>query len=72
MGRMISNVVGMIRWNNLDVSWFNGAGSWFDYFLSLTFQQLAAIKAGGLDQENQQHRGKRRHLCQRGVDKGTQ
>jgi len=42
------------------------------YFLPLAFQQLAAVKTGGFDQENQQHDGKRRHLRQRGVDERSQ
>ena len=39
--------------------------------LLLSFQQRATIKTGRLDQENQQHDGKRRHLRQRRIDEGT-
>jgi len=42
------------------------------FFLGLSFQQRAAVKSGRLDQQNQQHDGKRRHLRERRVDEGTQ
>ena len=43
-----------------------------DPFSPLSFQQLAAVETGRLDQENQQHDGKGRHLRQRGLNEGSQ